>query len=524
MAKLTPTDVSSGYGATTIINDNLEDIATAIENTLSRDGTSPNQMEANLDMNSNRILNLVAAVSATEPVTLGQAGDLLDITVATQQSIGELLYPLTDAEIAAGVTPTDYSIPSHDAIGTSNRPRYASIDDAMEFVSVKFYSETITVTASLLMQENGQTLEGDGQYTSIIKAGGALGATDYVLDTNSKPAVKVYSLKIDGDNATKGLHVNNSFYGIYQRVDVRNCASDAITLTNSNNNVLDSVQVHSTAGKGIKLDATSQHNTLNAFGAEDWSGYGIEMLGIGNVLNGPWVENRASATYATDIGIYVNNRDNVIIAPEVRGAAGAELSVGIKLGASSKNTVVINPHFSNVTTLIETLGTNLYRMFFGVTAADITNTGGDTTTFIQKGNVIYSNVAFRSSAPVITYESTNGTSGVRYNVDGTASGSQYRWQVAGATKLELTGGTLLPGADDAQQIGSTTIRWSNVQVKQYVRTHALTVATLPAANTVGSGSRAFVSDANATTFASVVAGGGANGVPVYSDGTNWRIG
>jgi hypothetical protein len=59
---------------------------------------------------------------------------------------------------------------------------------------------------------------------------------------------------------------------------------------------------------------------------------------------------------------------------------------------------------------------------------------------------------------------------------------------------------------------------------QYIQTPALTVATLPSASTAGMGSRAFVSDANATTFASVVAGGGSNKVPVYSDGTNWLIG
>lgn len=51
-----------------------------------------------------------------------------------------------------------------------------------------------------------------------------------------------------------------------------------------------------------------------------------------------------------------------------------------------------------------------------------------------------------------------------------------------------------------------------------------TVATLPAAATIGAGARSFVTNASATTFASIVAGGGANGVPVYSDGTNWRIG
>lgn len=49
-----------------------------------------------------------------------------------------------------------------------------------------------------------------------------------------------------------------------------------------------------------------------------------------------------------------------------------------------------------------------------------------------------------------------------------------------------------------------------------------TVATLPAATTVGN--RAFVTDATSTTFNSIVAGGSTNKVPVFADGTNWRIG
>lgn len=51
-----------------------------------------------------------------------------------------------------------------------------------------------------------------------------------------------------------------------------------------------------------------------------------------------------------------------------------------------------------------------------------------------------------------------------------------------------------------------------------------TVANLPSASTAGAGAMSFVTDATATTYASVVAGGGSNGVKVYSDGTNWRIG
>ncbi len=51
-----------------------------------------------------------------------------------------------------------------------------------------------------------------------------------------------------------------------------------------------------------------------------------------------------------------------------------------------------------------------------------------------------------------------------------------------------------------------------------------TVAALPDAGDAGAGARAFVNDATATTFASTVAGGGSNKVPVYSDGTDWKIG
>jgi hypothetical protein len=51
-----------------------------------------------------------------------------------------------------------------------------------------------------------------------------------------------------------------------------------------------------------------------------------------------------------------------------------------------------------------------------------------------------------------------------------------------------------------------------------------TVATLPSAVTSGKGSRSFVTDALAPVFGSTVATGGAVATPVYSDGTNWKVG
>ena len=51
-----------------------------------------------------------------------------------------------------------------------------------------------------------------------------------------------------------------------------------------------------------------------------------------------------------------------------------------------------------------------------------------------------------------------------------------------------------------------------------------TVAALPSASTLGAGYRLFVSDSSVSTFGSTVAGGGSTKVPIYSDGTNWKVG
>ena len=50
------------------------------------------------------------------------------------------------------------------------------------------------------------------------------------------------------------------------------------------------------------------------------------------------------------------------------------------------------------------------------------------------------------------------------------------------------------------------------------------MSTLPSAVTSGLGARSFVTDALAPTFGATVVGGGAVAVPIYSDGTNWKVG
>lgn len=86
MAKLTLTDLSSltnETSAITTINANNAAIEAAVELTLSRNGLTPNQMTANLDMNSFRILNMAAPVDDNDPVRL------IDVIEGIQGEQGE---------------------------------------------------------------------------------------------------------------------------------------------------------------------------------------------------------------------------------------------------------------------------------------------------------------------------------------------------------------------------------------------------------------------------------------------------
>lgn len=84
MSKITLNHVSNLIDTTTaetIINADLDTIQAAIDNTLSRDGTSPNKMASNLDMDSFQIINLPTPSSSTSPLRLQDLVSFLGGTI-----------------------------------------------------------------------------------------------------------------------------------------------------------------------------------------------------------------------------------------------------------------------------------------------------------------------------------------------------------------------------------------------------------------------------------------------------------
>lgn len=69
MPKVVLSTISSRYGSIDALNANFAAIEDALENTLSRDGTTPNSLQANLDANNFRIINLPTPVANSDVAT-----------------------------------------------------------------------------------------------------------------------------------------------------------------------------------------------------------------------------------------------------------------------------------------------------------------------------------------------------------------------------------------------------------------------------------------------------------------------
>jgi hypothetical protein len=80
MSKVTLNDIGTGFNLPTVVNANNDAIVAGFENTLSRDGTSPNSMEATIDMNSHRILNLAAPEASSDAARWIDVTGAVDIT------------------------------------------------------------------------------------------------------------------------------------------------------------------------------------------------------------------------------------------------------------------------------------------------------------------------------------------------------------------------------------------------------------------------------------------------------------
>jgi hypothetical protein len=172
----------------------------------------------------------------------------------------------------------------------------------------------------------------------------------------------------------------------------------------------------------------------------------------------------------------------------------------------------------------------------GVTGSGVITGDGGGISNIAVGNLVGTvNLAtFAGTANAVAGANVSGTVTTATNAvqvaitDDTSTAATHYVNFTAATsgnepvKVSSTKATFNPSTGDLTASG--TVQGAVATGTSYLKTTPVTVASLPAAGTAGSGARAMVTDADNFVFNASLSGGGGNIMPVFSNGTDWRIG
>jgi autotransporter-associated beta strand protein len=245
--------------------------------------------------------------------------------------------------------------------------------------------------------------------------------------------------------------------------------------------------------------------TLSLLGANTFSGTAIVSSGFLQVGTGSTSGALSANVNLLSAGTLLFNRSDASSYGGALSGAGAVQKLGtgdLTLSGLSTNTGSLTVNTGNLI-LSGTLGSGQVNIANGAVSS-----GNTKTVSLATGGVansvsavtIFSGVAGNST---LTIGASTGNTTVSYTANSIVAIANTSGTALSVTG-NITGGNILTGG--------------------ILRTAAIVVASLPTAAGAAAGARSFVTDATAATFGTIVAGGGANAVPVWSDGTNWKIG
>lgn len=140
MSKFTKVSLSGGLGSQSTITQNFDNLETFSDNTISRDGTTPNAMEANFDMGDNNIINVKDANDNSHAVPYGQ---LKNYVIANAQN---LIARVSDFQTATEGQ-TVFTLPFDYTVGVDNLSVY--VNGVLLNRAGGYYTETDSRTVTL---------------------------------------------------------------------------------------------------------------------------------------------------------------------------------------------------------------------------------------------------------------------------------------------------------------------------------------------------------------------------------------
>jgi hypothetical protein len=215
--KPTLTTLTSGFNSTTTLNNNFTALRNAFDNTLSLDGSAPNAMNADLDMNSNDLLN----VGELDTESLRLNGVFVSPTsIAVSPNATAVTYSqggtgAVDRTVSNRLRDS-VSVKDFGAVGNGVTDDTVALQTAIDYAAstsraLYIPPGTYIISARVYQQTNGAriTIFGAGYNSSIIKAAPTLTNTEMLYFGNSS-GHGVYGLflrdiGIDGTSTTQNL-------------------------------------------------------------------------------------------------------------------------------------------------------------------------------------------------------------------------------------------------------------------------------------------------------------------------------
>ena len=460
---------------------------------------TPETKKGNLQLVGNLILNgaggsyFAKAAQATNAETVSNAAQ------PAITSVGTLTAVTVTGNVAAGNvsgTAGVFTYVSGDGANLTNLPsgsNSAAIANGTSNINIPAVDGNINTSVAgnaniLIVTGTGANVTGTLNATGIITGdAGGISNVVYANVTGTPTLGNISTINIDG-NVSNVLRGDGTFAA---DADTAYGDSNVVTLLNAfGSNTITTTGL--VTGDGGGLSNVPYANVTGTPTLGNISTINIDGAAA-NVLYGNGVFAAASSPALTGDGYQLANLTGANVAGEVSFAATANAVAGANVSgtvalATTSGTVstAAQPNITSTGTLTSLTVTGA----LGVTTGIITGDGGGIS------NVVAANISGTVNTAVLAQEVINS--------------AQPNIGSVGTLSTLLVSGNIT----GQSYISATTA----------IQTTPVVVASLPAAATAGAGARAFVSDANDTAFNAVVAGAGANNLPVFSDGTDWRIG
>lgn len=243
------------------INDNSDKIVVAIENTLSRNGETPNQMESNLDMNGNRILNLPRPMYQNEPARLKDIGNAYQYAQDAAQSAAEALVSEQNAKTSenAAKASEENAEDSADAAALSAAAALVSKNNAATSESNAHDSEL----AAAQSESNAHTSEvnaGISESNAFTSESNAATSESNAHDSELAAAQSASDASDDADSAALSAATATTQAGI-ATTQAGNAATSA---SNAHDSEVAAATSESNAATSESNAATSETNAHNS--------------------------------------------------------------------------------------------------------------------------------------------------------------------------------------------------------------------------------------------------------------------